>query len=88
MTANLIVGLSLICVILCSWNLAQQSVIGKEHFAKVTGLTYGVMSMGAVAWLFAPLLPFGEIGVPLFVGGLAVNLLVKSLRLRRLYEDD
>jgi hypothetical protein len=86
--ANLVVGLSLTCVILCSWNLAQQIVIEKEPFAKSIGLTYGVMSMGAVAWLFAPLLPFGEIGVPLFIGGLAANLLVISLRSSRLYETD
>lgn len=86
--ANLVVGLSLICVILCSWNLAQQIVIEKEPFAKSIGLTYVVMSMGAVAWLFAPMLPFGEIGVPLFIGGLAANLLVISLRSSRLYETD
>jgi len=86
MTADLVVGLSLICVVLCSWNLAQQNVIGKEPFARIVGLTYGLMSMGAVAWLVAPLLPFGEIGVPMFVGGLAINLAVISLRLSKLYE--
>lgn len=88
MIANAIVGVGLICVILCSWNLAQQNVIGKEPFARTIGLTYGVMSMGAVAWLCAPLLPFGDVGVPLFIVGLAVNLLVISMRLRRLYEAD
>ena len=88
MIANGIVGVGLICVILCSWNLAQQNVIRKEPFARTIGLTYGVMSMGAVAWLCAPLLPFGDVGVPLFIVGLGVNLLVTSMRLRRLYEAD
>ncbi len=86
MIGNLIVGTALICIVLCSWHLAQQNVLGKEPFAKLIGLTYGVMSMGAVAWLFAPMLPFEDIGVPLFAGGLAVNLLFISLRLHRLYE--
>lgn len=88
MIANAIVGLGLIFVILLSWNLAQQNVIGRQPFARIIGLTYGVMSMGAVAWLCAPILPFGEVGVPLFILGLAVNLFVISLRLRRLYEID
>lgn len=86
MSADFVVALSLICVVLCSWNLAQQNVIGKEPFARIIGLTYGVMSMGAVGWLLEPLLPFGDIGVPLFVVGLAINLAVMSLRLSRLYE--
>lgn len=88
MIANLVVGVSLICVIACSWHLAQQNVLGKEPFARLIGLTYGLMSMGAIAWLCAPLLPFGEVGVPLFVGGMAINLLLISLRLHRLYERD
>ena len=87
MIGNLIAALSLICVILCSWNLVQQNMIGGEPFAKIIGLTYGVMSLGAVAWLFAPFLPFGDIGVPLLLAGLAFNLVAVSLRLARLYEN-
>lgn len=86
MIANVIIGGSLICIIACSWNLAQQNVIGKEPFARVIGLTYGVMSMGAVVWLCAPLLPFGNVGVPMFLLGLAANLAFVSHRLFSLYE--
>lgn len=88
MISNAIVSVGLVCVILCSWNLVQQNAIGKEPYSRTIGLTYGVVSMGAVAWLCEPVLPFGDVGEPLFIGGLAVNLLVISLRLRRLYEVD
>lgn len=86
--ANLVVIVSLVCILACAWNLAQQNVLGKEPFARAVGLTYGLMSMGAIAWLFAPVLPFGEWGVSLFVVGVAVNLILVSLRLHWLYERD
>lgn len=86
MISQIVVVGALICVVLCSWNLAQQNVIGKEPFARVIGLSYAAMSLGAVSWLLAPILPFGDIGVPLFVASLAVNLGMVSLRLSRLYE--
>lgn len=88
MIANVVVDVSLVCVIAFAWHLAQQNVLGKEPFARLIGLSYGVMAMGALAWRFAALLPFGEVGVSLFFGGLAINLLLISLRLHRLYERE
>lgn len=87
MIANLIVGAALICIVLCSWHLAQQNVLSREPYARRIGLTYGVMSMGAVAWLLSPILPFVEAGVPIFAAGLALNLFLTSLRLQRLYDE-
>ncbi len=88
MIANATVIAALLCVIACSWHLAQQNVIGREPFARAIGLTYGAMSIGAIGWLLGPVLPFGNIGVPMFVTGLAINLVLISLRLHRLYERD
>ena len=86
MIGNWIIGVSLACVIVCSWHLAQQNVLGKEPFARLIGFSYGVVSAGAIAWLLAPWLSFGELGVPLFLAGMAFNLTLISMRLHRLYE--
>ena len=48
---------ALLCIVACSWNLAQQNVIGKEPFARLIGLSYGLISLGAVGWLVSPMLP-------------------------------
>lgn len=86
MMGSLVVAAGLVVIIIAAWNLAQQNVLGKEPWAYPIGLSYGGVALGAVAWLAAPWLPFERLGVPLFVGSLAVNLGLISLRLYRLYE--
>lgn len=77
---------ALLCIVACSWNLAQQNVIGKEPFARLIGLSYGLISLGAVGWLVSPMLPIDIHPLAILAVGFAFNLILITIRLNRLYE--
>ncbi|MGB0661338.1 MAG: hypothetical protein ACPGNV_14330 [Mangrovicoccus sp.] len=86
MISNWVLIVALICIVACSWNLAQQNVIGKEPFARLIGLSYGVISVGAMGWLVSPVLPIDIHPLTVLAAGFAINLVLITIRLNRLYE--
>ena len=96
MIGDILIIFELAALLVCTWHLSQQNVIGGEPFARAIAVSYSLVGIGVGTMIIRRTTLLSDrpelhealaVAPHVFMLALIVNYVLISLRLNRLYEE-